>query len=66
MKKINKEITIATTETYRVYWDGARYVIEYAERNPMNPLPWYNTLDGVQEALYYAGLTDNKTIKLGA
>lgn len=66
MKKMKKEILIAATENYKIYWDGTHYVIEYADRDPMNPLPWYNTLRGVQEALYYAGFAESKDVKLGA
>ena len=61
MRKI-RETTIAKTADYRVYTmkSETRYFIEYADRDPMAPIPWYATLEGVKEALYYAGLLERK------
>ena len=62
-----REITVAETANYRVYTMRSEtcYFIEYADRDPMAPIPWYNTLEGVKEALYYAGLLEAKDSPLG-
>ena len=62
-----RETTIAETADYRIYTmrGETRYFIEYADRDPMAPIPWYSTLDGVREALYYMGLLDSKDSPLG-
>lgn len=63
----NRETTIAETADYRIYTmrSETRYFIEYADRDPMAPIPWYSTLEDVQEALYYAGLLEAKDSPLG-
>ena len=63
-RKVNKEITIAKTENFRLYIVDNRYLIEYADADPMKPIPWYTTLEGAKEALYYAGCIDSKTAEL--
>ena len=59
-----KETMIAKTDTYAVYkvshGPAERYCIEYKNAIGSGPIPWYKTLRGVQEALYYAGLTESK------
>lgn len=64
-----KEIKIADTNTYAVYklihGTAERYAIEYKNIVSSGPTPWYKTLRGVQEALYYAGLTESKDLPIG-
>ena len=60
---MKKEITIFRNEACRVYKSGDAYYIEYADRDPAAPTPFYRTKRGVQEALYYAGVTESKDAK---
>ena len=68
MKHLKEEV-IAKTEDYIVftlsYGDSTRYCIEYRKEFNGGPYPWYQTLEGVKEALYYHGLLESKDSPLG-
>lgn len=44
---------------YHIYYSDGRFYVDMYERN--KPIHSYETIEGVKEALYYAGKIDSKT-----
>lgn len=53
------EKTISRKPMYHIYYSDGRFYVDMYERN--KPVHSYETIEGVKEALYYAGKIDSKT-----
>jgi len=58
-----QEVTIVQTTDYRVFTfdESPYYYIEYGDRDPIRPYPYYRTLAEVSEALYYSGFLSERS-----
>ena len=58
-----KRFSVASGIGYHVYYSDGRYYIDLYRRD--RPIQSYATIEGVKEALYYAGLICSKDSDIG-